>query len=144
MSKHDTASALAIELRGVVGKLKRRLREQASFGDLTDSQRSALVRLEREGPATVTALAAAEGMRPQSMGTIVATLEAAGLVQRSRDPQDGRQTILSLTPECQKRIREGRAAHQDWLVRAIDTHLAPEEQELLAKAVELLRRLADA
>ena len=40
------AAMLAAELRTLVGKLKRRLREQANSGDLTPSQISVLLRLE--------------------------------------------------------------------------------------------------
>jgi DNA-binding MarR family transcriptional regulator len=137
------AQALAVDLRVVTGQLKRRLREQASFGDLTWSQTSVLSRLDREGPATVTSLARAEGMRPQSMGATVSALQAAGLVNGSPDPKDGRQTILSLTLACQEWIRAGRAAREDWLFRAIQSKLSPEEQEGLASAVELLKRLAE-
>jgi DNA-binding MarR family transcriptional regulator len=137
------ALALAGELRVLIGKLKRRLRDQAHLGDLTWSQISVLSRLEREGPATVTNLARAEGMRPQSMGANVSALEAAGLVNGAPDPNDGRQTILSLTAACRDWIEAGRAAREDWLLRAIQTKLAPEEQEQLASAVELLKRLVD-
>ncbi len=42
--------ALAGELRVLIGRLMRRLREQASVGDLTSSQVSVLRRLERDGP----------------------------------------------------------------------------------------------
>ncbi|MFD1985638.1 MarR family winged helix-turn-helix transcriptional regulator [Mesorhizobium newzealandense] len=135
--------AVAAELRVVVGKLIRRLREQAGAGDLTSSQKSVLLHLEREGSATVTMLARAQGMRPQSMGAIVSALEAAGLLEGAPDPADGRQTILSLTAACREMITAGRAARQDWLFRAIQTNLDREEQEQLAGAVELLRRLAD-
>jgi len=41
------ALALAGELRVVVGRLKRRLREQAHFGDLSWTQVRVLSRLER-------------------------------------------------------------------------------------------------
>ena len=135
--------ALAGELRVVVGQLRRRLREQASFGDLTWSQTSVLSRLEREGPATVTSLARAEGMRPQSMGATVSALEAAGLVSGSPDPQDGRQTILSLTAACREWIKVSRAAKEDWLFQAIQSKLSLQEQGELARAVELLKRLAE-
>jgi DNA-binding MarR family transcriptional regulator len=137
------AATLAGELRVLIGKLKRRLREQGQLGDLTWSQRSVLSRLEREGPATVTTLARAEGMRPQSMGANVSALEAAGLVHGTPDPSDGRQTILSLTAACREWITAGRAAREDWLFGAIQTNLAPEEQEELARAVELLKRLVE-
>ncbi len=137
------ASALAGELRVLVGKVKRRLREQADLGDLTWSQISVLSRLERDGPATVTTLARAEGMRPQSMGANVSALEAAGLVSGAPDPDDGRQTILSLTPACREWVKAGRAAREDWLLRAIQKNLAPEEQEELARAIELLKRIVE-
>jgi DNA-binding MarR family transcriptional regulator len=136
-------SALAVELHGLIGKLKRRLREEAHLGDLTFSQTAVLRRLDREGPATVTTLAKAEGVRPQSMGATVTALEAAGLVAGAADPQDGRQTILSLTPACRKMIKEGRATREDWLFRAIQEHLTAEEQAELAIGVELLKRLVD-
>lgn len=148
-SRHDDpeaafASALAGDLRALIGKLKRKLREQANVvGDLTPSQVSVLLRLEREGPTTMSNLARAEGMRPQSMGSAVAPLEAAGFVSGAPDPNDGRQTILSLTDTCREWIREGRAARQDWLFRTIRTRLSPREQKDLAAAVELLRRLVD-
>ena len=141
----DVARALALagELRVVLGKLKRRFRERTHLGDLTWSQVSVLLRLERDGSATVTTLARAEGMRPQSMGANVSALEAAGLVSGAPDPDDGRQTILSLSPACRERIEAGRAAREDWLFRAIQTSLAPHEQAELARAVELLTRLAE-
>lgn len=138
------AFALAGELRVVVGKLKRRLRDQMHMGDLTWAQTSALRRLERDGPATVTVLARDEGMRPQSMGANVAALEAAGLISGAPDPQDGRQVIWSLTPACLEMMQASRAARQDWLMRAIQTHLSSAEQTALAEAVDLLKRLAQA
>ena len=137
------ALALAAELRVVAGRLIRRLREQADTGDLTTSQKSALLHLEREGPATVTTLARAQDMRPQSMGAIVSALQLAGLVEGAPDPADGRQILLSLTAACRDMIATGRAARQDWLFRAIQANLDREEQEQLAGAVELLKRLAD-
>jgi DNA-binding MarR family transcriptional regulator len=137
------ASVLAGELRVLIGKLKRRLRQEADLGDLTWSQMSVLSHLEREGPATVTALARVEGVRPQSMGATVSVLEAAGLVVGTPDPADGRQTILSVTVSCGEWIRARRAAREDWLFRSILAKLAPEEQEALARAAELLKRLVD-
>ncbi|MHB8285196.1 MAG: MarR family winged helix-turn-helix transcriptional regulator [Caulobacteraceae bacterium] len=137
-------SALAADLRTVVGKLKRRFREQTPDGDLTETQISVLLRLERHGPTTVTALAKAEAMRPQSMGANVAALTAAGLVTGAPHPTDGRQTVLSLTDACHSWIDTSRAVRQDWLVRALQARLQPAEQDQLAAAVALLQRLADA
>ncbi len=102
-----------------------------------------IIRLERDGPATVSALARAEGVRQQSMGATISTLEAAGLVKGSPDPADGRQTILSLTDACREMIQASRAAKEDWLFHAIQTKLSPAEQEQLATNLELLKRIAD-
>jgi DNA-binding MarR family transcriptional regulator len=137
------ASTLAQDLRALLGKLKRRLREQAHVGDLTPSQVSVLLRLEKDGPATASNLARAEGMRPQSVAPVIAALESAGLVSGAPDPADGRQTLLSLTDACRKWAAAGRAARQDWLTRTLQARLSPQEQDELARAVELLKRLVD-
>ena len=134
---------VAGELRVVLSKLKRRLREELHMGDLTWSQVSVLGHLERGGPATVTTLARAEGMRPQSMGATVAVLEKAGLVSGTADPNDGRQTVISLTAACRELIEASRAAREDWLFRSIRANLTPAEQKQLATTVELLKRIAD-
>jgi DNA-binding MarR family transcriptional regulator len=139
----DPPSVLAAELRALAGKLKRRLREQADAGDLTPSQVSVLLRLEKDGPATASNLARAEAMRPQSMGPVIASLEAMGLITGAPDPNDGRQTILALTDECRQWIAKGRAARQDWLSRRIEQLLSPQERSELARAVTLLTRLVD-
>lgn len=145
MSKQEAkaAMALAMEIHAVSGKLKRRLREQASAADLTQSQLAVLGHLDRNGATTVTALARMEGVRSQSMGATVAALEAAGMVKGSPDPNDGRQTILSLTPACTALIRNGRAARTDWLLKTIQTKLSAQEQGQLAAAIKLLNRIVD-
>ena len=137
------ASTLAAELAAVAGRLKRRLREEANFGDFTPSQISVIQRLERDGPTTVTALAQAEGVRPQSMGATVAVLREAGLVEGTPDPNDGRQTVLSLSASFRAAVKAGRAARHDWLLRAIQTRFSPREREQLATAVDLLKKLVD-
>jgi DNA-binding MarR family transcriptional regulator len=146
MSKRQSGSgniSLATDLHTLSGKLKRRLREQASAGDLTPSQAAVLAHLGRNGPTTVTALARMEGVRSQSMGATVATLESLGLVKGAPDPNDGRQTILSLTPSCVSMISKGRAARTDWLLRIIQERLSPAEQDQLEAALRLLNRLVD-
>jgi DNA-binding MarR family transcriptional regulator len=137
------ASVLAQDLRALLGKIKRRLREQGQAGDLTPSQVSVLLRLEKDGPATASGLARAEGMRPQSIVPIIIVLENAGLVAGMPDPTDGRQTILSLTDACRTWVAQSRAARQDWLTRTLQARLSPQEMDKLAGAVELLKRLAD-
>ena len=142
-AEQETAlvAAAAVDLRVVVGKLRRRLREQAQADDFTPSQIAVLAHLERFGPSTVTDIAAAEGVRPQSMGATVATLESAGVVGGTPDPGDGRRTILALTPAAPEWIDSNRAAKEDWLFRAIQTNFDAAEREQLAVGIELLKRL---
>jgi len=139
----ESAEALAAELRIVLGALLRRLREQAGASDLTSAQKSVLLRLERDGPTTGSALARAEAMRPQSMGAIIAALEAAGYVAGAPDPSDGRQTIISLTDHFRDWASTTRKARQDWLLRTLQARLTAHEQHQLAGAVEILKRLLD-
>lgn len=136
-------AAVAGELRVVAGRLRQRLRAEAHLGDFTWSQMEALSFLERAGPATVTTLARAQDVRPQSMGETVAVLKAAGLVSGAPDPTDGRQVVLSMTAACREKLRAARAAREDWLFRAIRTTLTPDEQDQLATGVALLKRLID-
>ena len=89
-----TTAQLAHELRETVGRLIRRLRAEPGppFAQL-----AVLGRLDREGPASISDLAAADRMRPQSMAQTVRDLEEAGLVSRRPDPQDGRRSFVELT-----------------------------------------------
>ncbi|HEY2607807.1 MarR family transcriptional regulator [Paraburkholderia sp. RL18-103-BIB-C] len=149
MSKNDTPAAadalhaLAEDLRVLGVKLRRRLREESNVGDFTPSQMQVLALLEREGPATVTSLARAQGMRPQSMGETLSALKAAGFVSGAPDPNDGRQTVLSLTPAFRRKIKASRTAREDWLFRTIQTRFSAAEQKQLAIGVDLLKRLID-
>ena len=135
------AHRLADDLRAAISALTRRLREQASAQDLTTSQKSVLSRLERDGPATTSALARAEAMRPQSMSAIIATLENAGYVASAPDPSDRRQTLLSVTACWRDWLQGARNRRRDWLLRAVQAELSTAEQEQLAAAIPLLRRL---
>ncbi|MDR3527426.1 MAG: MarR family transcriptional regulator [Rhizomicrobium sp.] len=139
----DTAMAVAAELREVVALLKRRLREEAPPDDLTWGQLSVLGQLDRGGPVTVSALARAERMRPQSMGETIAALQNAGLVAGSPDPQDGRRTLLALTPLAREMVRSRRAQREDWLARKIKEKLPLADQKEVLQALAHLRRLVE-
>lgn len=133
----------ATELRVLIAKLRRRLAEQASPGDFTPSQASVLSRLLSDGPATLTALAKAEGMRPQSMSAIISVLQADGLVDGSPDPADGRQTILALSDRARQTVEAARVIKNDWLFRSMKVKLTPVEQQQLSSGIELLQRLIE-
>jgi DNA-binding MarR family transcriptional regulator len=132
---------LAHELRETVGRVIRRLRAEPGppVGQL-----AVLGRLDREGPASISDLAAADRMRPQSMAQTVRDLEEAGLVSRRPDPADGRRSFVELTSAGLEVLQATRARREDWLTRALDRELDAQQRELLRRALTLLRRVADA
>ena len=134
------STALASELRVVLGQLVRRLRAEHRF---SLSHGAVLGRLDREGPRTTAELAAAERMRPQSMGQTLAELEARGFITRRPDERDGRRKLLELTDEGRAVLAEDRRRRVGWLAEAIEAEVTPEEQEALARAVPLMARLTD-
>jgi DNA-binding MarR family transcriptional regulator len=144
-SSTDAASALtlAADVRVLFGKLKRRLRDEGGSAELTPSQASALGQLEKLGPSTVTELAQAEGVRPQSMGATIAALETTGFIVGAPDPTDGRRTILSLSPMAVEKFTANRMAREGWLFHAIQENLTPQEQRDLAIGVAVLNKLVE-
>ena len=139
MAKQVELNSSTSELRIVLGQLVRRLRAEHRF---PISQATVLSRLDREGAATTSALAAAERVRPQSMAHTIAELEADGLVDRTADKVDRRQIQIALTERGREALADERARREGWLARAIATELTDDEQELLMQTVPLLRRLA--
>jgi DNA-binding MarR family transcriptional regulator len=131
---------VASDLRVVLGQLIRRLRAEHRF---PLAHGAVLGRLDREGPQSVSDLAASERVRPQSMAQTVADLEADGLVQRRPDPSDGRRAVVELTAQGDESLQAERRSREGWLAQAIAGDLSPEEQAVLRDAVELLRRLAE-
>jgi DNA-binding MarR family transcriptional regulator len=77
------------------------------------------------------------------MSAVVAPLQESGMVRGVPDANDGRQTLMSLTPKCVKWLQEGRAARQDWLAAMITQKLSVQEQERLQGALKLLTRLVE-
>ena len=122
----------------MLGQLVRRLRAENSF---SISQGAVLARLDRDGPQTTSALAVAERVRPQSMAQTVAELQAAGLVGRRPDPLDGRRILIELTERGHDTLVDDRQRREGWLAQAIELELTAEEQDVLMRAVPLLRRL---
>jgi DNA-binding MarR family transcriptional regulator len=135
----DTA-LLAHELRETLGRVVRRLRAEPGppLG-----QHAVLGRLDRDGPASISDLAAESRMRPQSMAQTVKDLEEAGLVTRRPDPHDGRRAFVELTPAGLQTLLDVRATREDWLMRALESELSAGEREELREALALLARLAD-
>ena len=135
----EVAAALYLS----VGLFKRRLRQLSAPGELSLPESSALRKLERGGPATVTALAKAEQISAQSMGATLGTLEARGMVKRQSDPADGRRAVMSVTESGLSALSDKRNARIAQLTRALAAGFTPAEMGQLMAAAPLIERLAE-
>ena len=126
-------------LRLAVTRLHRQLRQQAGSG-LTVSGESALATIARHGPVSLGDLAAHEGVKPPSVTTMVAALEAQGLVTRSVDAADRRVSLVAVTPRGRLRLQRSRNRKTAYLAARL-ARLDERELEVLTDAAGILERL---
>src|SRR2546427_13059204 len=81
---------IADRLHSAAIHLLRSLRTEDSASGLSGPRLSALSVVVFAGPIAMSALAAAEQVRPPTMTRLVAELERRGLVERARSPADRR------------------------------------------------------
>jgi DNA-binding MarR family transcriptional regulator len=134
-------SGLAAQLRLVITRTARRLRQEAA-SDLGPSQTAALATIERHGPLTPSELARIERIQRPTATRIVARLEEAGLVERVADPADGRSFTVSATAEARTLMNRLRTRKNAYLARRLRSL---EEQDLatLDRAAEILEDLLE-
>jgi DNA-binding MarR family transcriptional regulator len=129
------------ELVQAIGLIVRRFRTEGGENELSWSDAFVLRRLAKDGPATTAELAREAGIKPQSMGTIVAALEATGMVERKPHLTDGRRVNLTLTAKGAAARKSAGDAKRSWLARAV-AQIDEEERETLFAAAEILKKLA--
>ncbi|MFC4030808.1 MarR family winged helix-turn-helix transcriptional regulator [Streptomyces polygonati] len=139
----ESATRAARDVRVVFSRLRRRLREVADTDELTPSQVAALTRLGRQGAVSTSDLAAAEGVRPQSMAASLTALDQHGLIERHPDPGDGRRQLVTLTTLGRERAEGTRQAREEWLARALHDRYTEAERRTVIEAMTLLERLAE-
>jgi DNA-binding MarR family transcriptional regulator len=142
MAGQSDVNEVAEALRLSVGLLSRRARQVHHDGELSWPERSALSRLDRDGPTTSGALAKLEQITPQSMGTTLGALEDRGLVQRRADPVDRRRVVLSLTAAGVETVQHRRSGRTELLAAALSEGFSADELALLEAAAPLIERLA--
>lgn len=137
----STFEQSVIDLMQAIGLLVRRTRKESHAEELSMTESVVMSRLANDGPATTAALARAEGMKPQSMGTTIASLEGMGIVKRSPHATDGRQMLIALTPKGVQLRKKTREAKQMWLSQVI-AELDAEERDTLFNAAGIIKKLA--
>ncbi|MDT8912573.1 MarR family transcriptional regulator [Amycolatopsis sp. PS_44_ISF1] len=122
------------------------LRHLTEPGGPTFTAVMCLGRLDREGPARLSALGAAEGVSQPSMSQLVQRLERLGLVARVKDPEDGRAFLIAISDAGRALVAGRLRARHDRLGELLAT-LSPEDGVALRSAMEvagpIVRRLIE-
>jgi DNA-binding MarR family transcriptional regulator len=132
---------LAVRLRLVIARTARRLRQEAG-SELSPSQAAALATIDRHGPLTPSELADRERIKRPTATRVIAWLEEAGLVDRTPDPQDGRSSLVTLTPAGRVLLDRVRTRKDVYLARRL-RELDPEERATLDRAAAILERVLE-
>jgi DNA-binding MarR family transcriptional regulator len=140
-SPTEIKEELAPRLRWAITRMARRLRQEAGT-DLGPSQVAALATVERHGPLSPSELADRERIKRPTATRIVRHLEVAGLVERIKDPGDGRASILTATPEARELLKRLRARKTAYLARRFAA-MDAEDRRTLERAAELLEGMLE-
>ena len=132
---------LAPRLRWAITRMARRLRQEAGT-DLGPSQVAALATMERHGPLSPSDVAKLERIKRPTATRIVRHLEEGGLVERVKDPADGRASILSVTAAGRTHLRRLRARKTAYLASRLGK-LDAEDRRTLERAAELLEGMLE-
>ena len=135
-------AGLGGQVRSTVARLYRRFRSERPEGALGDTALDVLTWLHKQGPRTLTQLSDDAHVAPASMSQSVNRLTSAGYAIRTPDPNDRRKVLFSTTPEGAALALDARTRRNAWL----DGHLqalSPEDQDVIARACELLSEIAD-
>ena len=136
----------AVRLAVAVKRLRSRMREESGAASLSLSvaQLSIFGRLMNEGPATAASLAVAEHVSQQAIAQSLAGLKADGLVSMTPDPADGRKSLIGVTAAGRHLYESIMASRDDWLIRAIESVVGPDDRAVLDQAISVLEQLAEA
>ena|SRR6185369_3909865 len=131
---------VADQLHAAAIRLLRFVRREDVASGVTPAQLSALSVLAFSGPLTLTALAAAEQVRPPTMSQLVGELERLALIVRR--PLDRRSQQISLTRKGRQLMEAGRRRRLARLSAAL-ARLPPEQLDRLAQAAGLIVAITD-
>lgn len=137
---------VAQELSAALGRFHQVLRRAAvrrAGRDMLPNAQVELLRLVQERPGVhVKDAAEALRMAANTVSTLVGELVDAGLLARTRSPDDRRTVRLDLTPAARERLA-AYAANRHALVADALAKLTPQARRELAAATPHLRRLAE-
>lgn len=132
---------VAAQLRVAIFRTARRLRQEAGV-DLSPAPLAALGTIERHGPLTPSELADLEGVRRPTATRMIARLDAEGLIVRTRDPADGRSSLVSASSRGRALVRRLRKRRTAYLARRL-RELQAEEVSVLERAAQILEQVLE-
>jgi DNA-binding MarR family transcriptional regulator len=133
---------LANRLRPVLLQVNRFLRREAHAEGITGGQAALLAQIRSYPELGVRELAAREGVSAPAMTRYLDRMEKAGLVVRTRSPEDARRIKLALTPKGVRALRSVRRRRTAWLAFRLEG-LSPGELAAIDRAIEPLSRLVE-
>jgi DNA-binding MarR family transcriptional regulator len=140
-AQQPTTEEVAGALRLAVLRLSRRLRRENTIG-LSPTLGAVLGTIARDGPITMGAVAATEGLAPPSITKAAARLVDEGLITRRVDDVDRRIVWLELTADGRRRLDATRYANTRWLADRLEG-CTPGELASLREAAALLERMVE-
>jgi DNA-binding MarR family transcriptional regulator len=132
---------LSVRLRLTIARLARRMRQEAGE-ELSPSQAAALSTIDRHGPLTPSELAQRERIQRPTATRVIARLEEAGLVGRTRDPEDGRSSLVALAPAGRELLERVRTRKNAYLAQRL-RELSADERATLDRAAAILERVLE-
>jgi DNA-binding MarR family transcriptional regulator len=135
-SARDTRAILDA-VRRIVHGLRESSRRAEKHVGLSGAQLFVLHKLAESPARSLNELAALTHTHQSSVSTVVARLEAAGLVRRAWSEDDGRRLELTLTAKGRQVARRAPDVAQERLIAGIDQLAAPRRRQLAAGLADL-------
>jgi DNA-binding MarR family transcriptional regulator len=134
--EEQSSAEFATHLSHSVLRMARLLR-QLSHDQVSATQSTALMIIDRYGPLPISELATIENIARPTASSLVAKLEQAGLVRRLDDPADARVCRIELTRQGRSVVRKARSRRTSWLSVRLEA-CTPEELAALRVASKVL------
>lgn len=131
----------AEKLSVAVARLNRRLRQERQ-SELTPTQLSVLGTLAQSGPISPSAVAIRERVSAPSATKVLNYLADNGFVERTDNPDDKRQVIVTVSKAGKQALEAERRRRDAWLqlnLKGLDAR----ERALLREAAAVMTRIAE-
>lgn len=138
----EDIDTVAAELRRAVVRLYSRFRSERVEGEVSEEALLVLITLDKQRWMNLSDLAATAKVTLGSMSQTVRRLEQLAYITKSRDTDDRRKVVFTLTEQGQLAATASRRHRHDWLNSRLAELTAVERADIL-RVSALLLRIAD-